>query len=159
MKYEKLLDLAEEKYGLTVKEKPLRYYDGLIRGKKVAIRKDLKTTRRKAEILSEEIGHAATSTGDITDYSCPNNWKQEVCARTVGYRLMISPDDLIEAYNAGCVNCFEISEFLEVSEDYLKEAIERFRQIYGVYQKHGNYVIVYEPCLGVIKFQEQTREE
>lgn len=151
MKYEALLNLAEDKHGLTVKEKPLRYYDGLIMGKKVAIRQSIDTSAEKAGVLAEEIGHDATSVGNILDYGDPNNYKQEMKARTYGYKLTITPDALIDAYNAGCRNSFEIAEFLDVTEDYLIEAIERFRQIYGIYQKYKNYLIVYEPGLRVIK--------
>ena len=43
MNYEALLDEAHQE-GLTVKEKPLKYNNGRIKGKRIAIRKDIETT-------------------------------------------------------------------------------------------------------------------
>lgn len=157
MKYDKLLNLAETKYGLTVKEKPLRYYDGLISGQKVAIRQSLRSRKSKSEVLAEEIGHAATSAGDITNYDDPNNWKQEVCARTIGYQLMISDEDIVNAYKAGCQNYYELAEYLDVDEGYLRDAIECYRGKYGRYKKCGDYIIVFEPNLAVIDLFSKER--
>lgn len=42
MTYEQLLDSADQE-GLAVKEQPLSAHDGLIRGKRIAIRKDIPT--------------------------------------------------------------------------------------------------------------------
>ena len=45
--YEILLSEASE-YGLIVKEKPLKYNNGRIKGSRVAIRQDLSTSVEKA---------------------------------------------------------------------------------------------------------------
>ena len=152
MKYEKMLDIAETEYRMDVREKPLLHNDGLIYGRRCAIRKDI-STAEKVGTLAEEIGHRQLSVGDITDYSDPNNWKQEVKARTFGYQLAVTPEDLINAYEHGCQSCYEIASFLDVTEQYLTDAIERFRQIFGLYQRYGDFLIMFEPNLGIIKFQ------
>lgn len=54
--YEILLDEARN-IGLVVKEKPLQSGDGRIKGNKIAIRHDIKTSRQKANVLAEELGH------------------------------------------------------------------------------------------------------
>lgn len=66
MTYEQLLDSADQE-GLAVKEQPLSAHDGLIRGKRIAIRKDIPTQVKKACVLAEELGHHYTSTGNILD--------------------------------------------------------------------------------------------
>lgn len=149
-KYENVLLLAERN-SCEVKEKDLRYYDGLAYGNRIAIRRSLKTSSEKACVLAEELGHCLTTVGDITDYENADNWKQEVRARTVGYHIMIHPEDLISAYNAGCANRYEIAEHIGVTEEFLEDAIERFRQIYGAYFQYGRYIIVFEPSFGVVK--------
>ena len=63
-KYEALLDEANSK-GLIVKEKPLQSSDGRIKGNRIAIRKDLKTSTEKACVLAEELGHYETTVRHI----------------------------------------------------------------------------------------------
>lgn len=56
MNYEQLLTAADQE-GLLVKEQPLTEHDGLIRGSRIAIRKDIETQAEKSCVLAEEIGH------------------------------------------------------------------------------------------------------
>ena len=53
MNYEDLL-IEADRAGLIVKEKPLLLSDGRIKGRKIAIRKDIPTLRKKADVLAEE---------------------------------------------------------------------------------------------------------
>ena len=100
-KYEILLDEANDK-GLIVKEKSLQSSDGRIKGNRIAIRKDLKTTAEKACVLAEELGHYETTVGDILEMSSSWNRKQERQARLNGYNRMIGVFGIIRAYEAGC---------------------------------------------------------
>ena len=118
--YEILLDEARN-IGLVVKEKPLQSGDGRIKGNKIAIRHDIKTSRQKANVLAEELGHYYTSTGDIRDQSTLENRKQERQARLHGYNRLIGLVGIIHAFNAGCQNKYEIADFLDVTEEYLEE--------------------------------------
>ena len=60
MTYEQLLTTADQN-GLLVKEKTLVQHDGLLRGKRIAIRKDIDTHAEKSWVLAEEIGQYRTS--------------------------------------------------------------------------------------------------
>ena len=153
-KYENMLFIAADRR-LNVKEKRLLYYDGLICGHNVAISDRLKTSAEKAGVLAEEIGHDATSAGDILNYADPNNFKQEVKARTYGYNLMISLDGIVDACKAGCQNAYETAEYLGCTEGYLREAIDRYRGIYGLGVKHNGYWISFEPSLTVRRDEAQ----
>lgn len=66
MNYEDLL-IEADRAGLIVKEKPLLLSDGRIKGQKIAIRKDIPTLRKKADVLAEELGHYYTTTGRIIE--------------------------------------------------------------------------------------------
>ena len=66
MTYEQLLATADQN-DLVVKEQSLTDHDGLLRGKRIAIRKDIETQAQKSCVLAEEIGHHCTSSGDILD--------------------------------------------------------------------------------------------
>lgn len=53
MNYEELLDTADQ-LDLAVKEQPLTVHDGLIRGRRIAIRKSIETQAEKSCVLAEE---------------------------------------------------------------------------------------------------------
>lgn len=150
MTYEKLLMNADTE-GLIVKEKPLVENDGRIKGKRIAIRKDISTGKEKACILAEELGHHYTTVGNILDQSSVSNRKQELRARMWAYNKMIGLIGIIGCYEHGCQTKHEMAEYLEVTEDFLLEALERYRQRYGEFTVVDNYVIYFEPCLGVVK--------
>ena len=144
MTYEQLLTTADQN-GLLVKEKKLAKHDGLLKGKRIAIRKDIETQAEKSCVLAEELGHHYTSSGDILDQDNIMKQKQEYRARLYGYNLKIGLTGLIRAYEAGCRNLYEMAEFLDATEEYLKEAIRCYRSKYGVCTAIDNYVIYFEP--------------
>ena len=92
--YEALLDEACDT-GLTVKEKPLKYNNGRIKGNRIAIRQDIDTEKEKACVLAEELGHYYTSVGNILDMTVPENRKQERQARLWGASAMGKKDNAI----------------------------------------------------------------
>jgi hypothetical protein len=147
--YDELLDTAN-KNGLLVKEKSLARNNGRIMGNRIAVRKDM-TTTEKACVLAEELGHYETTVGDIIDMSAPWNRKQERQARLNGYNRMIGLIGIVRAYEAGCQDQHKIAEFLNVTEEYLLECIECYRDIYGEMKSTDNYIIYFIPNLAVIK--------
>lgn len=149
MNYEQLLTAADQE-GLLVKEQPLTEHDSLIRGRRVAIRQKIDTQKEKSCVLAEELGHYYTSSGDILDQSKVKNRKQEYRARLYGYNLKIGLTGLIRAYESGCKNLYEMAEYLDATEEYLKEAIDCYKSKYGLCTSIDNYIIYFEP-LAVIK--------
>ena len=144
MTYEQLLTTADQN-GLLVKEKKLAKHDGLLKGKRIAIRKYIETQAEKSCVLAEELGHHYTSSGDILDQDNIMKQKQEYRARLYGYNLKIGLTGLIRAYEAGCRNLYEMADFLDSTEEYLKKAIQCYRSKYGVCTAIDNYVIYFEP--------------
>lgn len=150
MNYEALLDEAHQE-GLTVKEKPLKYNNGRIKGKRIAIRKDIETSAEKACVLAEELGHYHTTVGDITDLSDSQNRKQERQARLWGYNKLIGLTGIIQAFRAGCHSRHETAEYLGVTEQFLQECIDCYTEKYGEYAKIDNYIIFFIPNLAVME--------
>lgn len=148
--YEILLSEASEN-GLVVKEKPLKYNNGRIKGSRVAIRQDLSTSVEKACVLAEELGHHYTTYGNILDQSDASNRKQELRARAWAYNKQIGLLGLIRAYEHGCRNRFEIAEYLEVTEEVLEECLVYYRNKYGVCTNVDNYVVYFIPNLVIMK--------
>ena len=150
MTYEDLLVLSDSE-NLIVKEKDIPGYGGRIYKNRIAINRALPTQAEKSCVLAEEIGHHCTSSGDILDQTDIMNRKQEYRARFYGYNLKIGLTGLIRAYEAGCRNFFEMAEFLDATEEYLKEAIQCYKSKYGICAVIDNYIIYFEP-FAVMKF-------
>lgn len=146
--YETLLDEACEN-GLTVKEKPLISSNGRIKGKKIAIRKDIDTDAEKACTLAEELGHYHTTVGDIMDMSDTWNRKQERQARLDGYNRLIGLKGLISAFEHGYRNWHDAAQYLDVTEEYLRECIDCYRDKYGMITTVDNYWIMFIPHFGI----------
>ena len=149
MKYDALLDEANAK-GISIKERPFKTYDGRIKGKDIYLRKDMNTTE-KACVLAEELGHYYTSVGNILDMTVPANRKQERQARLWGYNRSIGLFGLIKAYEHGCKDKYEIADYLDVTEEYLEDCINCYRDKYGEYKIVDNYTIYFIPNLMIFK--------
>lgn len=150
MDYEALL-IEAAKDGLVVKEKPLQYNNGRVKGNRIAIRKDIDTSAEKACILAEEMGHHHTSVGDILDMTDIGNRKQERQARLWGYNKLIGLSGLIKAYEAGCQDRFAVAEYLDVTDEYLCECLDTYRDKYGVGVTVDDYYIMFIPHLAIGK--------
>lgn len=150
MNYDALL-AESDSAGLVVKEKPLKYNNGRIKKGKVAIRKDIPTSIEKTCILAEELGHYYTSSGDILDQQDISNRKQERRARVWAYDLLIGLSGIVKAYRHGCSNLYEMADYLEVTEEFLRDALERYRQKYGIYTTIDHHIIYFEPHLAIVE--------
>lgn len=142
--YETLLRESDS-LRLITKEKSLKYSNGRIKGNRIAIRKDLKTSTEKMCVLAEELGHYYTSTGNILDQSKVSNRKQEYRARLWAYNRAVGLNGLIDAYKMGCKSRYEIAEYLNVTEEFLIEAIQCYKSKYGLCATIDNYTIYFEP--------------
>lgn len=157
MTYEELLDTADE-LGLVTKEKDLRASDGRIRGNRIAIRRDMPDTR-KACVLAEELGHYFTTAGDIMDLTDAGSRKQERRARIWAHDVQVGLDGIIAADAAGCINLYEIADFLDVPEDFLWEAIGCYKERYGIRIRYKDCVILFDPVLEVVHDNKEKPEE
>ena len=149
MKYNALLNEANAE-GISIKERPFKTYDGQIKGKDIYLRKDMNTTEKSC-VLAEELGHYYTTVGDILDMNVPENRKQERQARLWGYNRVIGLFGLIRAYEHGCKDKYEIAEYLDVTEEYLEDCIDCYRDKYGECKTIDNYTIYFIPNLMIFK--------
>lgn len=156
--YEKLLEIALEEnicvydsFDLNGDKKSIQRLDGLYIDGNVALDKAIPTQREKACVLAEELGHYYTTTGDILDQSRAENRKQEQKARLWAYNRMVGLMGLVRAFEHGCRNLSETAEFLDVTDLFLADALEKYRQKYGIFTTVDNYIIYFEPNLRVGK--------
>ena len=123
------------------------YCDGVI-----AVSKRLDTTAEQACVIAEELGHHLTASSDILDQHQVNNRKQELKGRAWAYDRLIGLDGIVRAHDAGCQSRYEAAELLGVSEETLQEAVDYYHEKYGLFARHGDHVVCFEP-LGVIEMK------
>lgn len=152
--YEELLERAAAK-GLHVKEMNFRHVKGLIKDRKIGIRKDIETSAEKADILAEEIAHWDTSEGNILDQTKTENRKQERIARILTYNGRVGLDGIIRAWEYGCQNNYEAAEYLGTHQRTFEEALKYYHEKYGVCVEHDGRTIIFEPALMVIRNGEE----
>lgn len=119
-------------------------YEGFYSDGAVLVDKFL-TKTRKLEILSEEIAHHLVTFGDIRDQKNLMNRKYEIKARRLGCELLVSLDDIIDAFHEGVHNLYEMSQYFEVSERYILNALNHYKMKYGLDVYFKGYVIKFEP--------------
>lgn len=149
MNYNTLLDEANSE-GLTLKERPFSTYDGRIKGSNIYLRKNMNSTE-KACVLAEELGHYHTTVGNIMDMSDSQNRKQERQARMWGYNKLIGLTGIVKAFQSGCHSRHETAEYLDVTEEFLQECIDCYRDKYGVCKKVDDYTVFFIPNLAVME--------
>lgn len=149
MTYEELM-IESEKHDLIIREKDLPGYKGRIYKNRVAIRWNIPTVE-KACILAEELGHYHTTTGNILDQSKAENRKQELKARLWAYNKQIGLLGIVKAYQHGCRNRYETAEYLGVTEEFLADALKAYRSKYGTHATLDNYIVYFEPSIGVME--------
>lgn len=147
MNYELLL-IESDNNNIITKEKPLRLYDGRIKGNKILIRSDMNTIRKSC-VLAEELGHYYTTVGNILDQADESNRKQERRARLWAYDKLIGLRGIVKAYEHSCKNLTETAEYLDVTEDFLSDALKEYKSKYGTSVKYSGYVITFIPTLDV----------
>lgn len=151
MEYEVLENEIRSKGVDVIRMKFKGNLKGLYADNTIAIDTKLQTKAEQCCVLAEEIGHHYTSSGNILDINDVRNIKQEKRARNWAYEKLVGITGIINAFNAGTRNKFEIAEYLDVTEEFLDEAIQYYKEKYGLYYAIDNYTVCFEP-LGVLRF-------
>ncbi|MCI9883857.1 MULTISPECIES: ImmA/IrrE family metallo-endopeptidase [Bacillus] len=154
MDYHSLLQSATAS-GIDVYEKVLSLKTkGLYGDNVIWINRTLSSVEKTCT-LAEELGHHFTTYGNILDQTKLKNRKQELRAREWGYKLLFPLERLIDAQKEGIRNRFELAEYLNVTEQFLEDALKRYKEKYGLYKQVGKHTICFEP-LGVIENFEEV---
>ena len=112
----------------------------------IALSSKIKNTREKICVLAEELAHIEISCGNISE-----NPKEELKARGIAYKSLIGFEGIINSYKFGCLSRYEMADYLEVTEQFLDEAINWYKSKYGAYVIYNNYKIQFIPNLSVKK--------
>lgn len=128
-----------------------KFQPGFYRNGKIYINSNLSETR-KAEVLLEELAHHKLTYGNILDQSKWINRKFENYARRHGYESALPLRIIVEAYNNGVNNLYELSEYVQLSEEYIISILKHYKSKYGIGTHYGEYSIKFEP-LRVYKYK------
>ncbi|MBS4538181.1 ImmA/IrrE family metallo-endopeptidase [Clostridium sp. D2Q-11] len=151
--YEILIKESEDE-GVEIIEMPFKgNIKGLYSDNVIAINKNIETDKEKKCILAEELGHHYTSSGDILDQSKVENRKQERRARAWGYSKLVSIELLIAAFKDDVTNRYELSKYLDVTEEYIDEALKYYKEKYGLSHRVNNFIVYFEP-LSILEIWE-----
>ncbi|HZG76098.1 MAG TPA: ImmA/IrrE family metallo-endopeptidase [Paenibacillus sp.] len=113
--------------------------------------KKIRTRTEKRCVLAEELGHHYTTYGDIEDQTILTNRKLERRARIWAHEKLVPLTSIVDAHKAGIRNRHEFADYLQVTEEFLDEALRRYQEKYGLCKQIDKYTIVFEP-LGVAQF-------
>ena len=80
----------------------------------------------KLEVFAHEIGHCLTDSFYLSDTPYLERCKQEAQAERWSYEYVIPFSELCEAVQEGNFELWELAEYFNVSENFIKEAIEYY---------------------------------
>ena len=100
---------------------------------------------RKTEVLYEELAHHKLTYGNILDQSKDINRKFENYARRHGFEAALPLRIIVEAHNYGVSNLYELAQYVQLSEEYVLEILEHYKQKHGIGTHYGDYSITFEP--------------
>jgi uncharacterized protein (DUF433 family) len=128
-------DLLEQTLGVYVN------YDGT----PIILLREGLDRRSRLCILAEEVGHHVTTSGDITDQTTVPNVKREQIAKCWAYECLVSPECIVEALQAGARSVHELAEYMDVTDDFLINALEYLKLKKGPLINVENDVLIMEP--------------
>lgn len=106
---------------------------------------DKNTTENKEKkcILAEELGHHFTAVGDITGEDTIEKCKQEQLGRRWGFEALLPINDILDVIIDGYDCLYLAAEQLDVTPEYLQEALVYYSQKYGPQMEYGDYIIMF----------------
>lgn len=108
--------------------------------------------KEKNCILSEELGHYHTTSGDILcGSSALNTMKQEETARRWADDHLLSPMAIADAIRDGCMCEDDLVDHFCVTHEYLHSAINRYICRYGIYFEIDEMTMLCFMPLGLLK--------
>jgi Zn-dependent peptidase ImmA (M78 family) len=144
MTYEQLAQFAEDENIEFIEMTFPGDLKGLCKANKIGIDRRLNAKEKKC-VLAEELGHYYMTVGNITDLKNICNQKQEIKARKYAIEKLVPLKNLIKASYNNCTNLYELAEYLDVTEEFLKDTLRYYERKYGLYAEIDNYCIYFNP--------------
>lgn len=124
-KLDTLIAETSIKYKVEYSDRLPNKLGGLCDGKTIWLN-NRKSRQEQLQNLAEEVAHQESTVGDILDQKSLQDIKQENKARGLAYERLVNLNDLI-ALHWCAANEFELADLLDVTPQFLYEAIEHYR--------------------------------
>ncbi len=111
----------------------------------IAINSRVDITYEMNGLKAHELGHHHTCCMNLLGISPRLQVKYETLAQRWALNRTMPPDRLIEAYNAGARSLQELTDYLEVSEEYILQGIALYEGICGPETRYDGYTITWDP--------------
>ena len=148
--YEELLQTADNS-GITVLEHDFRgnargiYCDGI-----VILNKNCSTVEKYCT-LAEELGHHHTASSNIIELDTLDKRKQELLGHRWGIERLLPLPSIIDTLIVNrCEDLIQLAELLEVTPEYLREALSYYKQKYGVRIDYKGYCVILDDASLVV---------
>jgi hypothetical protein len=105
----------------------------------------LKTTCERCCVLAEELGHHHTQPPDLFIASKAIRDKYEYLATQWAVNELVPLPRLIDAWNAGIRDSWDLAEYLDVTEPFIQKAVDLLEEHYGPCARCGKYYIHFRP--------------
>lgn len=110
-----------------------------------------RSDREKYEILQEEFAHYDYTVGDISSYDSEADKKQEALARSKAMERTVTLKGLIHCYFNHAWSLEEVADYFGVTEKYVREAIQNYRNKYGLVFRYNGYYFDLRNVINIIK--------
>ncbi|MFO1441699.1 ImmA/IrrE family metallo-endopeptidase [Bacillus sp. Bva_UNVM-123] len=148
--YEALLREAYDQ-NVEIYEKPMKQtIRGLYSDNIIWINKCIPSAAERTCILAEELGHYHTTVGNILDQTKVENRKQELRARYWAHEKLVPLHKIVQAQKEGIRNRFELADYFGITEEFLEEALKRYKEKYGLFTIVNGIALYFDP-LGTLE--------
>ncbi|MBC1522223.1 ImmA/IrrE family metallo-endopeptidase [Listeria aquatica] len=110
-----------------------------------------KTQVEKRCLLIEELMHWKYTYGNIVDQTYLPNRKQEIFARRRAFEELVPINEIIRCFYLGLTEYHEVAEQLEVTEEFLRNTVDAYREKYGMMYNYGRYYINFGNTIDVYR--------
>ena len=110
----------------------------------ITLNSSLETTCERCSVLAEELGHYYTTPIDL--FSAAHDLQEAYERRAVAWaaNALLPPAKLISAWRAGVREPWELAEYCDVTESFLKRAMELYAARYGRGMEYGGCLITFD---------------
>ena len=108
------------------------------------------STAEKCCTLAEELGHHHTASANIIELDTMGKIKQEQLGHRWGIETLLPLSYFIDAIIDGCCSLAELAEYLEITPEYLQEALNYYCKKYGVEFDYNGFNIILDAASIVV---------
>lgn len=109
------------------------------------------TGRERRCVLAEEAGHHYRSAGPALDATDVTQRKNELAGREWAYAELVPLADLVMSWRRGNRTVYDLAEDLDVTEDFLRAALDYYHRKHGVLATWGKWIVQFDPYFSIYK--------